>query len=263
MSKTEWTPAQKTAIEHRGGSMLVSAAAGSGKTAVLVERVSLLLTDPVSHIDADKLLIVTFTNAAAAELRGRIAKSIESMIRETPRSDGKRLELLRRQKVRLQRASICTMDAFCLSLLQKNFASLDIPPDFATADPAQLARLREEVLAQVMEESCHDADFCRFSDLYGRSRDDRKAGDLILKLYDFLRSLPQPWKTLEEFCRAWELGYPMRIPHGAASWPPLRCKRQTRRSPWQPEPNGWHSKAKTGRKNMFRRCRGMNWPSAG
>ena len=103
MSKTKWTPAQKTAIEHRGGSMLVSAAAGSGKTAVLVERVSLLLTDPVSHIDADKLLIVTFTNAAAAELRGRIAKSIESMIRETPRSDGKRLELLRRQKVRLQR----------------------------------------------------------------------------------------------------------------------------------------------------------------
>ena len=209
MSKTKWTPAQKTAIEHRGGSMLVSAAAGSGKTAVLVERVSLLLTDPVSHIDADKLLIVTFTNAAAAELRGRIAKSIESMIRETPCSDGKRLELLRRQKVRLQRASICTMDAFCLSLLQKNFASLDIPPDFATADSAQLARLREEALAQVMEESCHDADFCRFSDLYGRSRDDRKAGDLILKLYDFLRSLPQPWKTLEEFCRAWELGYPM------------------------------------------------------
>ena len=176
MSKTKWTPAQKTAIEHRGGSMLVSAAAGSGKTAVLVERVSLLLTDPVSHIDADKLLIVTFTNAAAAELRGRIAKSIESMIRETPRSDGKRLELLRRQKVRLQRASICTMDAFCLSLLQKNFASLDIPPDFTTADSAQLARLREESLAQVMEESCHDADFCRFSDLYGRSRDDRKAG---------------------------------------------------------------------------------------
>ena len=209
MSKTKWTPAQEMAIRHRGGSMLVSAAAGSGKTAVLVERVTRLLTDEENPIDADKLLIVTFTNAAAAELRGRIAKSIDSLIRETGRSQPERLGRLRQQKVRLQRASICTMDAFCLSLLQKNFAALDIPPDFTTADSGQLTRLREEALAKVMEESCQDPDFCRFSDLYGRSRNDSKTGDMILKLYDFLRSLPRPWATLEEFCRAWELGYPM------------------------------------------------------
>ena len=209
MSKTQWTPAQEMAIMHRGGSMLVSAAAGSGKTAVLVERVTRLLTDEENPIDADKLLIVTFTNAAAAELRGRISKSIDSLIREAGRTNSERLGRLRQQKVRLQRAAICTMDAFCLSLLQKNFAALDIPPDFTTADSGQLARLREDSLAKVLEESCQDPDFCRFSDLYGRSRSDSKTGDLILKLYDFLRSLPRPWATLEEFCRAWELGYPM------------------------------------------------------
>lgn len=205
MSTAKWTEAQSTAIRYRGGSMLVSAAAGSGKTAVLVERIIQLITEGTKPIDADKLLVVTFTNAAAAELKGRITKSLDSLIKNTDHEQSMRLSMLRMQKVRLQRASICTMDAFCLSLIQKNFAALDIPPDFVPADSGLIMRLREQALAQTLEESYKNHDFRRFSDLFGRGRNDSKAGDLILKLYDFLYSMPHPWIVLEQFCRNWEM----------------------------------------------------------
>ena len=136
MSEPRWTPAQRAAIDDRGGALLVSAAAGSGKTAVLTERAVRLITDPEHPVDADRLLIVTFTNAAAAELRARIGQALLRRCQQEPGNTA-----LRRQRMLLQRAPICTMDAFCLDLLHKHFQALDIPPDFAPADPGSVELL--------------------------------------------------------------------------------------------------------------------------
>ena len=122
--KIQFTPAQAAAIQARGGSLLVSAAAGSGKTRVLVERVVGLITDPDHTVEADSLLIMTFTNAAAAKLRADIATRLAEEVRAHP-ADVR----LRRQQLLLQRASIGTVDAFCLHFVQQHFAALDVPPD--------------------------------------------------------------------------------------------------------------------------------------
>ena len=198
MSQIQWTPSQWDAISDRGGQLLVSAAAGSGKTAVLVERAVGLLCDPERPVPADRLLIVTFTNAAAAEMRSRIADRLAELARSTPGSDA-----LRRQRLLLQRAPICTIDAFCLQLIQRNFGALSIPPDFSTADEASLFALRQQVLAEVLEEAYTDPDFCAFADLYGRSRSDAPAGRAVLEVYHFLRSLPDPMQVLDRFCQPW------------------------------------------------------------
>lgn len=199
MSTPKWTPAQQAAIEDRGGALLVSAAAGSGKTAVLTERAVRLITDPEHPVDADELLIVTFTNAAAAELRARIGQALLHRSLERPGDLS-----LRRQRMLLQRASICTIDAFCLELLHKHFQALDIPPDFSPAEPGSVESLREEALAETMENACQDPDFCAFADLYGKGRTDQPAGNAILQVYDFLRSLPYYRKKLEEFLQPWQ-----------------------------------------------------------
>ena len=126
-----WTSAQRQAIEDRGGTLLVSAAAGSGKTAVLVERAVRLICDEHHPVAADRLLIVTFTRAAAEELRGRIAERLAQEAALDPGS-----VWLRRQRLLLGRADICTIDAFCMQLLKTYFAQLDLPPDFGLADDA-------------------------------------------------------------------------------------------------------------------------------
>ena len=199
MSEPKWTPAQRTAIEDRGGALLVSAAAGSGKTAVLTERAVRLITDPDDPVDADRLLIVTFTNAAAAELRARIG---QALLRRSQNDPGN--AALRRQRVLLQRAPICTIDAFCLDLLHKHFQALEIPPDFTPADPGTVAQLRAAALAETLEESYRDPDFCAFADLYGKSRTDRTAGEAILQVYDFLRALPDYDRKMDEMLAPWQ-----------------------------------------------------------
>ena len=134
MSNTiEFTKAQSAAITARGGSLLVSAAAGSGKTRVLVERAVGLIIDPDHPIEADSLLMMTFTNAAAAKLRADITERLAEEVRADPGNSR-----LRRQQMRLQRASIGTVDAFCLHFVQQHFTALEIPPDFETADEATL-----------------------------------------------------------------------------------------------------------------------------
>ena len=198
-----FTPAQAAAIRARGGSLLVSAAAGSGKTRVLVERAVGLITDPHHPIEADRLLIMTFTNAAAAKLRADITARLLEEVRAHPGD-----QRLRRQQLRLQRASIGTVDAFCLHFVQQNFASLEIPPDFQTADEATLGRLRQEALAAVLEQAYTDPDFRAFADLYDRGRTDDTAGTVILELYDFTRSLPHPDQALEAFAAAWQSDCP-------------------------------------------------------
>ena len=160
MSGPKWTPAQQAAIADRGGALLVSAAAGSGKTAVLTERAVQLITDDEHPVNADRLLIVTFTNAAAAELRARIGQALLHRSQLQPGN-----AMLRRQRMLLQRAPICTIDAFCLNLLHKHFQALDIPPDFAPADPGTVQLLRGAALAETLENAYRDPDFCAFADL--------------------------------------------------------------------------------------------------
>ena len=136
-------------------------------------------------MDADRLLIVTFTNAAAAELRARIGQALLKRSQAEPGNGA-----LRRQRMLLQRAPICTIDAFCLDLLRKHFQALDIPPDFSPADPGSVELLRASALSETLENAYRDPDFCAFADLYGKGRTDRAAGETILHVYDFLRALP-------------------------------------------------------------------------
>ena len=220
MGEPKWTPAQQAAIEDRGGALLVSAAAGSGKTAVLTERAVQLITDPEHPVDADRLLIVTFTNAAAAELRARIGQALLRRSQQQPGNTA-----LRRQRMLLQRASICTIDAFCLDLLHKHFQALDIPPDFVPADPGSVEVLRGAALAETLENACRDPDFCAFADLYGKGRTDKPAGDAILQVYDFLRALPDYDRKLDEFLAPYqqENGFAATVWHDLLLAEAARC----------------------------------------
>ena len=225
MSGPKWTPAQRAAIEDRGGALLVSAAAGSGKTAVLTERAVRLITDPDHPVDADKLLIVTFTNAAAAELRARIGQALLRLSQQQPHNTS-----LRRQRMLLQRAPICTIDAFCLNLLHKHFQALDIPPDFAPADPGSVEVLRASALAETLENAYRDPDFCAFADLYGKGRTDQAAGNTILHVYDFLRALPDYDRRLDEYLTPWqrENGFAFTCWHDLLLAEAARCAKAAR-----------------------------------
>ena len=225
MSETKWTPAQRAAIDDRGGALLVSAAAGSGKTAVLTERAVRLITDPEHPVDADRLLIVTFTNAAAAELRARIGQALLRRSQAEPSNTA-----LRRQRMLLQRAPICTIDAFCLDLLHKHFQALDIPPDFAPADPGSVEVLRASALAETLENAYRDPDFCAFADLYGKGRTDQAAGNTILHVYDFLRALPDYDRRLDEYLTPWqrENGFAFTCWHDLLLAEAARCAKAAR-----------------------------------
>ena len=225
MSEPKWTPAQRAAIEDRGGALLVSAAAGSGKTAVLTERAVRLITDPDHPVDADKLLIVTFTNAAAAELRARIGQALLRLSQQQPHNTS-----LRRQRMLLQRAPICTIDAFCLDLMHKHFQALDIPPDFAPADPGSVEVLRASALAETLENAYRDPDFCAFADLYGKGRTDQAAGNTILHVYDFLRALPDYDRRLDEYLTPWqrENGFAFTCWHDLLLAEAARCAKAAR-----------------------------------
>ena len=194
----QWTSQQRAAIENRRGTLLVSAAAGSGKTAVLVERALRLIAE--DGVEADRLLIVTFTNAAAAELRARLAAGLDERIAAAPPAQR---SVLRRQRMLLQRASICTADAFCLELVRQNFFRLDLPPDIGVGDESQLAGLRAAALEATLEEYAQNEDFARFSGMYGRSRDDRTAGDTLLELYRFLAAQPSRASLRRKMMAAW------------------------------------------------------------
>lgn len=196
MSTRTWTPQQRQAIEDRGGALLLSAAAGSGKTAVLTQRAVERLADENAGVEADRLLIVTFTNAAAAELRQRMTAALEEKLAQRPDS-----VWLKRQKLLLGRASICTVDSFCIDLLTQHASETDLPGDFTVIKTAQETALRQEALEQALEEAYQDEAFCRFASLYGKARSDRAAADAVLRLYDMACSMAQPeawWASLPE-----------------------------------------------------------------
>ena len=140
-----WTDDQRKVIELRDRNILVSAAAGSGKTAVLVERIIKIITDKEHPVDIDRLLIVTFTNAAAAEMRERIGNALENALKEQPDD-----EHLQRQLSLLHNAQITTIDSFCLYVIRNHFHEIDLEPNFRIGDEGELKLLKEDVLAKVL-----------------------------------------------------------------------------------------------------------------
>ena len=192
-----WTPEQTQAIYKNKSNILVAAAAGSGKTAVLVERIINKIIK--EKIDIDKLLVVTFTNAAAAEMRERILKSIYKIIDDEETQDEETINHLQRQITLLNKASICTIDSFCLDVVKNNFFEIEISPNFRIADTAEIDLLKQEVLEKLFEEKYenHDQNFEKLIKTYTSYRDDTPLKDIILKIYTYIESNPFPLKWLK------------------------------------------------------------------
>ncbi len=193
MGEVKWTNEQKQAIEEKGSNILVAAAAGSGKTAVLVERIiNRILND---KIDIDKLLVVTFTNAAASEMRERILDAIYKKIEEEPSN----IEL-QRQITLLNKASICTIHSFCLDVIRNNFYEINISPNFRIGDTAEIELLKQETLDDLFEKKYfeEDEDFLKLVDTYTGYRGDEPLKELVMEIYKFIQSSPFPRKWLEE-----------------------------------------------------------------
>jgi len=193
----QWTDEQKEAIYSRGSNLLVAAAAGSGKTAVLVERIITKICDEENPVDIDNLLVVTFTNAAAQEMKERIGMAVNKALKANPLS-----RHLYRQSTLLNKASITTLHSFCLDIVKENFYLLDIDPHFRIADETEAELLRLDVLEDLLEEhyeKCVDGDaFSALIDAYGGEQDDSLLQDLIIKLYLFSRSNPWPLHWLNQ-----------------------------------------------------------------
>ena len=143
--EVKWTDEQKQAIYEKDSNILVAAAAGSGKTAVLVERIINKIIN--ENIDIDKLLVVTFTNAAASEMRERVLEAIYKKLDDEPNN-----ALLLRQITLLNKASICTIDSFCLDVVRNNFFEIDISQNFRIADTTEIEILQQDVLEELFEE---------------------------------------------------------------------------------------------------------------
>lgn len=184
----KWTPAQKSAIDTRDCNVLVSAAAGSGKTAVLVERIISMITDPDKNIDIDRLVVVTFTKAAAAQMKDKIRKALDSMLDENPGD----VNLLR-QITLLNNAQITTIDSFCLWIIRNHFPEVNLDPGFRIMDEGEKKLIENDVLEDVLEEFYAEADeeFFNLVDAFGMGRDDSGLVSIIDKIYRFSRS--NPW----------------------------------------------------------------------
>ena len=191
-----WTTEQQQVIDLRNRNILVSAAAGSGKTAVLVERIVKIITDKNHPVDIDHLLIVTFTNAAAAEMRERIGNAIEKALDEQPGD-----EHLLRQLTLIHNAQITTIDSFCLYVVRNHFHEIDLEPNFRIGDEGELKLLREDVLGRVLEQNYEEPSeaFSDFVEGYASGRTDAALNEMILQLYEFSRSYPWPEKWLDSF----------------------------------------------------------------
>lgn len=189
MAEREWTTEQKQAITSRGGSLLLSAAAGSGKTAVLVERIIGLLTQKNNPVQPSELLVVTFTNAAAGEMKQRVTAGIDSLIEKNP-SDS----YLRSIKMRLPEAQISTMDSFCIKLVRENFHKADISPDFTLLDGGEEKITEAQAMEKTLDNLCKNFpdtyDMLNSMTSYGR--DDEKLSEKIKRLHKFSLSHPFP-----------------------------------------------------------------------
>ena len=194
MAEVKWTKEQSQAIHEKDSNILVAAGAGSGKTAVLVERIINKIIN--EKIDIDRLLVVTFTNAAAAEMRERVLEAIYKKLDETPENEN-----LQRQITLLNKASICTIDSFCLDVVRNHFYELEnISPNFRIADTTEIELLKQEVLEDIFEEKyeSQEEDFAELINTYTSYRDDTPLKELILKIYTYIQSNPFPNQWLDE-----------------------------------------------------------------
>lgn len=188
-----WTSKQQEVIDSRNRNLLVSAAAGSGKTAVLVERIIQMISEGDRPLDIDQLLVMTFTNAAAAEMRERIGAAVEQKLKERPKD-----EHLWLQAALIPQAQITTIDSFCLNIIRSHYNSLDIDPAFRMGDEGELSLLRGDCMGEMLE-NCYDeadAEFARFVEHFGRGKSDRGIEDVILQAWQFSQSHPWPGEWL-------------------------------------------------------------------
>ncbi len=184
-----WTDKQQQVIDSRNQNLLVSAAAGSGKTAVMVERIIERISDSEHPVDIDHFLVVTFTNAAAAEMKERIMKALDEKVMKDPQNPH-----LLRQLARIQRAQITTLHSFCLNLIREHFMDIDLDPGFRIGDEAELGLLLEEAISAVLEDAyeTRDDDFLAFLESYVTGRDDANVEKMLKEAYHFVRSNPDP-----------------------------------------------------------------------
>lgn len=193
MAEVKWTKQQKLAIEEKGQNILVAAAAGSGKTAVLVERIIHKVIE--EEIDIDKLLVVTFTNAAASEMRERVLDAIYQKIEEDPFNEN-----LQRQIILLNKSNISTIHAFCLEVIKNNFFAISISPNFRIGDTAEIELLKQETIEELFEE-CYIAgteEFVKLINIYCGYKGDERLKEIILEIYQYIQSSPFPKEWLEE-----------------------------------------------------------------
>ena len=191
MSEVKWTNEQQSAINEKGSNILVAAAAGSGKTAVLVERIIRKIIN--DGIDIDKILVVTFTNAAASEMRERILDAIYKKIEENPEDSN-----LQKQIILLNKASICTIDSFCLDVIKNNFYEIDVSANTRIADGTEILLLKQEVLDDLFDEKyiANDLDFIDLINTYTKYNKDEELKDLILNIYTYIQASPFPEEWL-------------------------------------------------------------------
>lgn len=191
----EWTVDQKKAIDSRDGTILVSAAAGSGKTAVLVERIIQRLIDSNKPCDADRLLIVTFTKAATQQMKEKIEAAVAKRLAENPGD-----KRLLRQQMLLPFAHICTIDSFCGELVRENFHILGIDPDFKMLDNSELTLIRNEAITEVIEMLYQEnsKEFIELVELLHTGKDDSVLINSVLELYDFSIAYPFPYDWLDK-----------------------------------------------------------------
>ena len=196
-----WTTEQEQVIAARNCNLLVSAAAGSGKTAVLVERIITRLIEGEDPLNVDQLLVVTFTEAAAAEMKERIRGAIEKKLEEEPENIH-----LQRQATLIHHARITTIHSFCLSVVRDYFHTIDLEPGFRTMEEGERKLLMQEVMEELLEEEYRkgEASFTDFVEMAATGRDDRKVEELILNLYEFSRSNPDPETWLCDSIQSYE-----------------------------------------------------------
>ncbi len=190
-----YTKEQQQVIDVRGSDVLVSAAAGSGKTAVLTERIVKMISDEKKPVDIDRLLVVTFTNAAAAEMRERIGISIAKRLEEEPDN-----EHLQKQAALVHNAQITTIDSFCMFVIRNNFNDIGLDPGFRVADEGELKLMKQDVMKELLEErfAGGEREFLHCVEYFSTGNRDDAIEEHILKLYQFAESNPWPEEWLEE-----------------------------------------------------------------
>jgi len=206
----ELTKEQQAAVEARGENFLIAAAAGAGKTFTLTERVVRLIEEKFCEVD--ELLIMTFTNAAAQEMRSRIQARLSERLQEE--LDTENQSYLEKQMILLSGAQISTFDSFCQSILRRNFSRIDLDPKFRTADTNELDILKKEVLEELFEKNYEDGDatFKNFTDTFGGTvHGDDKLHEMILYLHNFSLSLPYPEKWLDSLAAPYDLPEDIRL----------------------------------------------------